>query len=572
MREVVLDFETSYNGTNANIWLWTYATVEENPITKWGLTLTSLLEKLSKERNTIYYYHNLSFDGIFILDALFKMGYKQIMEMKVGYKELYCSYMNNTMYSLRFKYNNRDIIIRDSLKIIPLSVEEMPKAFGLNNDSKGIIDYKKVRNIGYMPTRSEIDYGIEDTIIVAKSLYHMRQSKLLKFTSASNAITHCKELIPDFDTYFPKLTNEFICNYYEAYRGGLSFGNKKYLNQVVTNGLVLDVNSEYPWAMESCPLPIGMPVNYPTDTFFIKVKCKLLERENSPQFLFSSSAYDRLFKSGDIVDLTLTSVDYYNMHKYYIVEKELIIEKVYFESKVGVLKPYIDYWRNVKIEAELNNNMGMRYIAKLMLNSLYGKFGAKWYNEMTEFHISDEGCVESLKTHLGSSDTVYMPLAAFVTAWGRDKLLRAIDELMHQEGDNFLYCDTDSVHMKGYQIPDSITVDNTKFGCWKIEFEFKRARYIHSKCYIEEGWKLNKNHKRIYKFKNNKYGITKEIKCCGLPNKVNKIIDGKPIRLNTRDLISFNDFVKGAVFKNMKLKKKNVNGGCYLEDGDFTIR
>lgn len=572
MREVILDFETSYDGKSANIWLWTYATVEDTPKTKWGLTLLSLLEKLAKERNTIYYYHNLSFDGIFILSELFNMGFTQTMEIKPKDGEFYCSFMNNTMYSIRFKYNGRDIIIRDSLKVIPLSVEQIPKAFGLSEDSKGIIDYTKIRPNGYIPTRAEIDYGIEDTVIVAKGLHKLRQSGLKKFTSASNALTHCKELIPDFDKYFPKLENSFISDYYAAYKGGLSFGNKKYLNQVIENGLVLDVNSEYPWAMEQCPLPYGYPVNYKTDLFFIKIKCKLYEKENCPQFLFSTGVFDKLFKSGDIIDLTLTSVDYYNMHKYYHVEKEIILDVVYFESKIGVLKPYIDYWREVKINAELEGNMGMRYIAKLMLNSLYGKFGAKWFNEMTEFHLDEEGVLETLRTHLGESATVYMPLAAFVTAWGRDKLLKAIYELQQQEGDNFLYCDTDSIHMKGYSIPTSVKVDDTAFGCWKIEFEFKRARYIHSKCYIEEGWKLNSKHKRIVNFKKNKYGVSKEIKCCGLPNKINRVIDGIPTRINTRDIIGFDDFVKGAVFKNMKLKKKNVNGGCYLENGDFTIR
>ena len=572
MKEVILDFETSFNGTEANIWLWTYATVEENPVTKWGISLTSLFNVITKEKNTIYYYHNLSYDGIFILWELLNNGFTQTMNIKPKEKEVYCSFMNNTMYSLRFILNGREIVIRDSMKIIPLAVDKIPKAFGLKYNNKGIIDYQKVREKWYTPTREEIDYGIEDVVIVAKALNSVRNSGLIKFTSASNALDTCKKMIKDFDTYFPKLENDFISDYYSAYRGGLSIPNKKYVNKTVYNGLVLDVNSEYPWAMEECPLPYGLPVNYETDIFFIKLKCRLYEKDNCPQFLFSSTVYDKIYKNGDIQDLVLTSVDYYNMHKYYRVENEIIIEKVYFESKIGILKPYIDYWKNEKIKAEEEGNEGKRYIAKLMLNSLYGKFGAKWYNEMTEFHINQEGVLECLQTHYSDSMTVYMPLAAFVTAWGRDKLLKAIYELMNQEEDNFLYCDTDSVHMLGYKIPPSIILDRTKFGCWKAEFKFKRARYIHSKCYIEEGWELNSNYKAKIDFKRNKCGTIKEIKCCGLPNYFNKMIDGVPTKIKTRDIIEFDDFVKGAVFKDIKLKKKNVKGGCYLENGDFTIR
>lgn len=36
---------------------------------------------------------------------------------------------------------------------------------------------------------------------------------------------------------------------------------------------------------------------------------------------------------------------------------------------------YINKWSKVKVESKLQGNKGMTLIAKLLLNSLYGKFG-----------------------------------------------------------------------------------------------------------------------------------------------------------------------------------------------------
>ena len=40
----------------------------------------------------------------------------------------------------------------------------------------------------------------------------------------------------------------------------------------------------------------------------------------------------------------------------------------------GLFKGYIDKWIEVKNEATRTGNKGMRQVAKILLNSLYGKF------------------------------------------------------------------------------------------------------------------------------------------------------------------------------------------------------
>jgi hypothetical protein len=46
-----------------------------------------------------------------------------------------------------------------------------------------------------------------------------------------------------------------------------------------------------------------------------------------------------------------------------------------FKASVGMFDKYIDKWTANKIKAAKEGNKGLRYISKLFLNSLYGKFG-----------------------------------------------------------------------------------------------------------------------------------------------------------------------------------------------------
>ena len=71
-----------------------------------------------------------------------------------------------------------------------------------------------------------------------------------------------------------------------------------------------------------------------------------------------------------------------------------------FKSKQGMFTEYIDKWIEVKITASKNGNKGMRTLAKLMLNSLYGKLATSLKacskapyldeNDIVRYHTEDE--------------------------------------------------------------------------------------------------------------------------------------------------------------------------------------
>ena len=73
-------------------------------------------------------------------------------------------------YSIRIQFDNGSkVTIYDSLKILPFSVEQIAKAFGLSMQ-KLEIDYKAAREVGHILTEQEIAYIKNDVVIVAEAL------------------------------------------------------------------------------------------------------------------------------------------------------------------------------------------------------------------------------------------------------------------------------------------------------------------------------------------------------------------------------------------------------------------
>lgn len=62
---------------------------------------------------------------------------------------------------------------------------------------------------------------------------------------------------------------------------------------------------------------------------------------------------------------------------HYEVEDLTYIAGWKFRSRKGLFDEYIDKWIEVKNNATISGNIGQRTMAKLMLNSLYGKFATK---------------------------------------------------------------------------------------------------------------------------------------------------------------------------------------------------
>lgn len=550
------DFETITDPNDCRVWAWSVCGID-TPIVSVGNTIDGFMDFLY-ENGGSYYFHNLKFDGEFIFYWLFKHGYEcvkkkpgqSIFKLPVKEKEFTCVVDGmGKLYSIRIVLENgKTVHIYDSYKIIPLPVESMPKSFGLV-EQKLSIDYDEYREPGHQLTEQERAYVMNDVIIVAKALKMYFDQGLNKTTQAANAMADYKNIVgkDQFKHDFPQLVEDAELR--QAYRGAWTYANKRYCGEDIGEGIVLDVNSLYPHVMHDRPCPYGHPIKfegayeydecYPlwiaqvTFNFDLKeghLPC--LQLKNN--WRFCPTEY--LETDDDIeVTVTLTSVDWELLNEQYYITNVEFHHGWKFKSALNLFTKYVDKWMERKIQATKDENEGLRTIAKLMLNALYGKFGKNPKVENKYPYLSEEGIIKYTKMQAEMENPIYVPAAAFITAWARDKTVRAAQACY----DRFLYADTDSLHLIGTEIPEGIEVDPYKLGAWGLEKTFTRARFLRAKTYIEEvKGKL-------------------EITCAGMPKQC-------------YDQVTWENFHFEAVYEG-KLVPKHVPGGIVLSETTFAI-
>ena len=263
MKKFTADFETATWNPNKT-WVWAWATCEiETSKINLGNTIESFIEYARSQKNSIFYFHNLKFDGEFIISWALNNGFTHA-ETKEEIKDMTFTTLISDVglfYSivLYFKKGNKKcekITFYDSLKIIPFSVDEIAKAFNLPI-SKLKIDYKEERKKSHILTEEEKDYIKNDVLIVAKALKTIFDSGLTKMTEGSNAIYDYKKILTEskFLHYFPPLEYEIDADLRKSYKGGFTYLNPIYKEKDVGKGVVLDVNSLYPSVMYEKLLP-----------------------------------------------------------------------------------------------------------------------------------------------------------------------------------------------------------------------------------------------------------------------------------------------------------------------------
>lgn len=567
------DFETTTNPNDCRVWAWALSPIDDPENVSLGTDLDSYMYFMQENGGT-YYFHNLKFDGNFILHWLFRHNYrfskKTKRQLEPGEFTTLISDMgtwytvNINMYPTPNGISNR-VEIRDSAKIIPLPVSEIPKAYGLK-ENKLEIDYNEDRPIGHQLTPEEIAYVSADVVIVAKAVKFMRENKQTKLTSASNALFDFKQRYDKtvYGTLFPALNAINDKDIRQSYKGGWTYLNPKYKNREIESGMVLDVNSMYPWAMKYCLLPYGHPVyfsgpykpnpSYPLYVINLTVEEFHLKPGKYPSIQLKHNTWyapnEYIEHSVVPTTMTLTSVDYELFLENYDITGQVEFHGGYmFMARHGMFTEYVDYWYGQKTEAKKTKNKGMEKIAKLMLNSLYGKFGSRidgvskipWFDAEHNIVRYKAGEKEDRKGG-------YLPIATFITSYCRDKIIRGANVC----GDRFIYGDTDSLHVIGTDPIPGLDVDDFRLGAFKVEELFIRARFIRQKTYLE-----------IY-LKNGKE--TMNLKCAGMPQKL-------------KDTVKEEDFVEGAVFDHSKesrfapkLTPQVVPGGVILKETTFQIK
>lgn len=446
----------------------------------------------------IYYYHNLKFDGGYILPYLFNHGFTHIKDgyLKPRQFKTIISDMGQ-FYCIEIMLKGRTHIkIYDSYKIITLSVSDMGKAFNLP-ERKGEIDYNLPRPIGYKLTPNEIDYLRRDCTIVGTALKYMFDHGLTKWTQGSNAYGFLKKEFDDsFRNYFPVLPKEIDNAIRKAYRGGFTYVAERALNRDIGPGLVYDKNSMYPTHMRYSAMPWGDPVyftgrytydkNYPLFVQCFTCEFELKEgylptiQDKTGKFGFLQTEYLKSSKGNEIT-MTLTNLDLEIFYEHYNVINPVFHYGFKFMQSYTLFSNFVDYWYEVKEKAKKDGNFALAQIAKIMLNSCYGKFGTNPERAQMVPYMGLDSKVHYDRLPTETIDGEYIPVAAFITAWARYDIITQAQKLY----DRFLYADTDSLHLEGLEKPDTLKIDKYELGAWDCETIFNKARYIRQKTYME---------------------------------------------------------------------------------------
>lgn len=278
-------------------------------------------------------------------------------------------------------------------------------------------------------------------------------------------------------------------------RGGMTYVNPEYVGQKVGHGGVLDVNSLYPTVLMKYGIPtkyVGSTVDIPPDDskYYIAqvTRLKATIQKGKHPFLKRSTTFtnDKVYephidweaknRKGRL-NTALCSVDILWLYENYDVETIEFGRVYYFEEDktyTASVKEHIKYWKQKKEQATNKTN---RQYAKLMLNTIWGRWG------MFEKEVDDAG----FKIDIGDKDTNYVS-AIFTTAYARVYL----NKMMNWFNEDLLYTDTDSVHFVfGNKVKDTKdlyrklekVLDAKVFGMWDFEKEFEEAKYMKAKTY-----------------------------------------------------------------------------------------
>jgi hypothetical protein len=263
---VVADFETTVTPDDLRVWAACAVDIDTLETVHLGNNIHGFFEWL-KDKNTKCYFHNLKFDGEFILAYLLLHGFKY---SKIPSEKTFDVLITDTglfyQITVIFEKKNKKykkVTFYDSLKKLPFKVAVISKAFELP-DEKLDIDYKQFRPVGHELTEQEKHYIVNDCKIVAEALKIQFSKGLTRMTNASDAFNTFKAGIgePRFNRYFPAFPLELDAIIRKSYKGGFTYLQKRFAGVRGLQGITLDVNSLYPWVLYEKKLPYGYPIRF----------------------------------------------------------------------------------------------------------------------------------------------------------------------------------------------------------------------------------------------------------------------------------------------------------------------
>ena len=532
-----LDARTGKEIKHQKVWLAGFKNLETMEST-YFYSLDEFMEAILSRGNNVnteYAFHNIKFDGSYIIPWLLTNSYTVSLGRPQAGEFSVLVDKAKAWDSITIQVTKRrKVLLWDSQKLFPCALEYLPDVYStptqkVREDSEF---YERVRPDGYIPDAREMGYFENDLQVPAEALNeHIKLFDLrFKKTQASQSFYNFEQGFGDWKGFkhwkfrFPALTTDEDKSIRPAYWGGIALvpavkaakkGKEDYYNIGV-----MDINSSYPDKAANKKLPYGRCVaaygegQHPNMSKFwvAEALVEFTLKENCLPCIPSAAISEGRPKETDkwmtdsegIVRLRFSNIDYgtmqlsydikvwrwcWSMHWAWKVQKE-VADFVYMNNDNKV-----KFSKLAKLETDPHKKVyynTMRNRAKTDNNAFYGKFGEDIVKEGKTPYWENEDVIWRLdrSEEQNENKRKFLPVAMAITAWGRRQLVTLANIL----GEDFLYCDTDSVHylLTGQWKIDLaaekgiIKVDAEELGAWKLEGKAARGRYLRAKCYMEE--------------------------------------------------------------------------------------
>lgn len=622
-RRFVADFETTtYKGiTKTDVWASALVEINANVSretldVKIDTSIESFINRvLSIGQDSIIYFHNLKFDGSFILDYFLSSnrfrhlttadgGLLSTKEIKQAGLSGF-TYMVSAIgqwYTISLFVDGVEYRFQDSLKLLPFSVKVIGKAFETEHQ-KTTIDYVGYREPNGTLTEEEKEYIANDVLVVKEALEKMFSEGHDRMTIGSCCMAEFSELA-FHDTrekvqLFPDLkkvkcpvhgftdADDYIRR---SYHGGWCYVKHGEEGKIQAgHGTVCDVNSLYPSVMHSDSgniYPYGKPV-----WFKGAIPEKVLKetKNGKRRYYYFVRIRTRFYiKDGYLPTIQIKKSPLYNPREWLLTSDfegeryvalpdgslrecrpELVLTCTDFEmlSKHYNLEHLeildgcyfyatdgmFDSYINKWAEVKQREKGAKRTIAKLFLNNLYGKMATSDDSSYKVFCLEND----KLKAHTyeeHDKKVGYIPVGSAITSYARQFTITA-GQLNYK---HFIYADTDSLHCLCE--PDKIIgapEHPTAFLHWKYESEWDKAIFTRQKTYIEH--QTHTDREPCEPFYN--------IKCAGMGANAKKVFE----RELTEGIKTLSDFKSGLVISG-NLKARIIKGGTLLEEKEYKMR
>ena len=395
-----------------------------------------------------YYAHNGgAFDWLHFLPALEACGYS--FEIMAVQSKIQCLRVKPHKDSKKKGWT-----FLDSYQLIPASLAKITKSFNTATVKNDKFDYDTHEDD---PLWDE--YLEEDCVSLYQSLmafYEMVEDKLGGEVGMTTAATAMKT----FRRSYQSIPIERHSEHHEFFRDAYYGGRVEIFREEVKGLHYYDINSAYPFAMKK-DMPIGKLIEWEGEPAswllnrigFAKANVEVPEDTYLPILPYRCDKGRLIFPVGKFSG-TWTAIELFAA-----IEQGAKVE--WLESKwidAGpIFSDYVDKLYSFRDKSRKGYDESLAYVAKIMLNSLYGKFATNTLREKIIFvspeddppegampsNPEDPECPIFMIEEEIDAPYIAPQIAAHITALARLQLHGFMTE-GHEKG-VLAYCDTDSI-------------------------------------------------------------------------------------------------------------------------------